>query len=131
MADSKLDNISDKLDSVVEKMFNMNTKLEVHIEKFESHAEQEERHQEALRRNTEVLQQNTESLKDHMQRTDLLESYVKKIDERFTPIELESLRQRAVTDWWKGKVMFLAKLGGAIGALGAIMGIVKWMANNL
>ncbi len=131
MPDGKLDYIVEKLDNMSEKVSDMGTKLEVHIGKFESHVEQEAQHQEALRRNTEVLEENTESLKDHMQRTDLLEAYVKKIDERFTPVEMESLRQKAVADWWKGKVVFLAKLGGAIGALGAIAGIVKWLLASL
>src|SRR5574343_1294721 len=121
MAD-KFDTLSSKIDSVTEKISDMNSKLEVHIAKFDAHTEHEETYNVALQRHTEVLQDNTESLKDHMRRTDMLETYVKKIDERFTPVELESLRKKAVTEWWKSKIWFLAKLGGALGTLGAMLG---------
>lgn len=130
MAD-KLDNLAHKLDSVADKVSDIGTKLEVHISKFETHIGHEDSQNADMRRNTEVLQANTESLRDHMQRTNLLESYVKKIDERFTPVELESLRKKAVADWWKGRVVFLAKLGGAIGAIGALAGIAKWLISSL
>jgi len=131
MADGKLDSIADKLDNIVEKVADMGTKLEVHISKFETHVEQEDEHKEALQRNTEVLQQNTESLKDHMERTDLLEAYVKKIDERFTPLELEAMRKKAVTEWRNDKLVLIAKIGGALSALGAIGAALKVLLQHL
>lgn len=121
---------ADKLDTIVEKVSNIGTKLEVHIANFEAHISHEEEQKEELKRNTSILQTNTSSLQEHMQRTDALESYVKKIDERFTPVELESLRKKAVADWWKTRVIFMAKLGGAIGAVGAMGGILKMWLNS-
>ena len=116
----KIDNLATKLDNVTEKISDIGTRLEVHIAKFDAHVDSEEAIQQAIVRNTEVLQGNTESLKEHMQRTDLLETYVKKIDERFTPVELTAQRKQAVMDWWKNGVIFVAKLGGAATAITVI-----------
>ncbi len=119
MAD-KFDALANKLDDVTEKVSDIGTKLEVHITKFDSHIDSELAHRQALVRNTDVLQDNTNSLREHMQRTDLLETFVKKIDERLTPVELEAQRKQAVIDWWKGAVIFVAKLGGAVTAVTVI-----------
>ncbi len=119
-----------KLDTIVDKVSEIATKLEVHITKFESHVEHENEQNAELRQNTEVLRVNTESLQDHMARTDALENYVKKIDERFTPVELESIRRAAVSEWWKNKLVFVAKLGGAVGAIGALGGALKFLLDH-
>lgn len=131
MAESKLDYIADRLDGVADKVDNLNTTLAIHVAKFEEHVEREENDRVHLIRNTDVLHENTASLKDHIRRTDLLEEYVKKLDERFAPVELEALRRRAVTDWIKGKIVLLAKLGGAIGGIGALVGIAKFLIQSL
>jgi hypothetical protein len=132
MADhTKLDYIAERLDGVSEKVDTINTSLVAHIVKFEAHIEREEEDRQHLARNTEVLRENTASLQDHMRRTDALEVYVKKIDERFTPVELEAMRKRAVADFIKGQVVFLAKLGGALTAVGALVGIVRFIIHSL
>lgn len=131
MANDKIDNVVEKLDSVSDKVSDINTKLEVHISKFNMHIDQEQEQNEILKRNTDILHVNTASLKDHMERTDLLESYVKKLDQRIAPVELELLRSTAVSDWWKARVVFLAKLGGAIAAIGTLAGMAKWLLNAL
>ena len=131
MASEKLDNVVEKLDSLSDKVSDITTKLEVHISKFDIHLEQEQERNEILKRNTDILHVNTASLKDHMERTDLLESYVKKLDQRITPVELELLRNTAVSDWWKARVVFIAKLGGAIAAIGTLAGMAKWLLNAL
>ncbi len=131
MANDKIDNVVEKLDSVSDKVSDINTKLEVHISKFNMHIDQEQEQNEILKRNTDILHVNTASLKDHMERTDLLESYVKKLDQRIVPVELELLRSTAVSDWWKARVVFLAKLGGAIAAIGTLAGMAKWLLNAL
>ena len=127
MANDKMDNVVKKLDSVSDKVSDINTKLEVHISKFDIHLEQEQERIQVLKRNTEILNENTASLKDHMERTDLLETYVKKLDERIQPVELQLIRSQAVADWWKARVVFLAKLGGAIAALGTMVSMLKWL----
>lgn len=131
MANDKIDNVVEKLDSVSDKVSDINTKLEVHISKFNMHIDQEQEQNEILKRNTDILHINTASLKDHMERTDLLESYVKRLDQRMAPVELELLRSTAVADWWKARVVFLAKLGGAIAAIGTLAGMIKWLLNAL
>lgn len=120
MAD-KFDVLANKLDNVTDKLSDINSKLEVQIAKLDAHKEHEDEVDDALRQHTAVLQANTESLKDHMRRTDILETYVKKIDERFTPMEQETARKKAVAEWWKSRVVFVAKLGGAVGVLSAVL----------
>jgi len=122
---------ADKLDTIVDKISDIGTKLEVYISKFDSHVEHEDELKQDLKTNTEILRVNTESLQDHMARTDTLEAFVKKIDERLNPVELESLRKAAVVEWWKSRVVFLAKVGGAIGAVGALGGILKFLLDSL
>lgn len=120
-----------KLDHIIEKISGINSTLQVHIAKFDAHVTHEEEQKEELKRNTEVLHKNTASLQDHMKRTELLEHYVKTIDTRFTPVELEMLRKKAVSEWAKSRVFFLAKLGGAITALGALGAAAKLLARYL
>jgi DNA repair exonuclease SbcCD ATPase subunit len=129
MANEKLDSVMEKLDNVEEKVSDIRTKLEVHLSKFDAHIELEREQNQILNRNTEILQTNTASLQDHMARTDLLESYVKQLDQRIAPVEMELLRSNAVADWWKARVMFLAKLGGAIAAVSTMLGLLKWLLN--
>ena len=126
MADKK-DTLAEKLDYVVEKVSDIGTKLEVHITKFNAHTDNEDKYRAAISRNTEILQTNTESLKEHMQRTDLLEVYVKKIDDRFTPVELTSQRKQAVVDWWKNTILIAAKLGAAITTITIIFKGLSWL----
>jgi len=115
MAD-KIDDLTEKMDNVTEKVSGIDTKLEVHLAKFEAHVDGERDRWEALNHNTKILQENTESLKEHMQRTDLLENYVKKIDERFTPVEIAAQHKLAVANWWKNTLVLIAKIGGALTA---------------
>lgn len=131
MPDSKLDYIANRLDNVAEKVEDINTTLASHVAKFEAHVEREEDDRAHLIRNTDVLHENTSSLKDHMKRTELLEYYVKKIDERFTPIELEISRKKAVGEWLKSNVIFLGKVGGAVTALGGIGAAIKILIGHL
>lgn len=116
-----------KLDTIVEKIAEVDKKLEVHLTDFRNHVERETERGEQIKANTTILQANTSSLEQHMARTDALETFVKQINERFTPVELESIRKKAVVEWWKGKIVLLGKIGAAIGAVGAIAGILKFM----
>lgn len=131
MTTEKLDYIVHKLDIVTDKVADINSHLEVYVAKFDAHVAQEDDQKEVLKRNTEILYENTTSLKDHMQRTDLLEAYIKKIDERFTPVEMAAMRKKAVSDWGKSKLVLLAKLGGATGGIGAIAAIIKFLIHYL
>jgi len=125
--DTKIDYIAQRLDVVVDKVADMSSILNTHVVKFEDHIKHEDGQREELKRNTDILNQNTGSLQDHIKRTELLEDYVKKIDARFTPVEMEALRQRAVSDWIRGKIIFLGKFGAALGAIGTIFAILKYV----
>jgi hypothetical protein len=132
MADNtKIDYIADRLDNVAEKVDDLRTTLTTHVAKFESHVVREEEDRAHLIRNTDVLNENTASLKDHMKRTEILERYVKAIDDRFTPVELELIRKKAVSEWLKSRVIFIGKLGGAVTALGAIGAAIRLVLQNL
>lgn len=129
MANDKLDNVMEKLDNVEDKISDIRTKLEVHLSKFDIHVELEKEQNDILKRNTDILQENTRSLREHMERTDLLETYVQQLEKRVSPVEMDLLRSNAVADWWKSRVVFMAKLGGAIAAVSTIFGLLKWLLN--
>ena len=118
--DKKIDYVLDRLENVSEKVDEIGTSLAHHAAKFDSHVERTAEERQQIQRNTDILHNNTLSLQAHMKRTDILESYVKRIDERFTPVEIESARAEAVSNYVKGKVPFLAKLGGALTTLGGL-----------
>lgn len=120
MSEGKLDYIAHKLDDVSDKVNEIDKALGVHISKFDEAVKDNEDDRKNIKRNTDVLSENTNNLVEHMKRTDLLESYIRKIDERFTPLELEAMRKKAVSEWTKDKLMLIAKIGGALSALGAI-----------
>jgi type I site-specific restriction endonuclease len=121
----QLDKILEKLESVGDKVAEIDTQLHVLNAKFEAHLEDDKESKETLIRNTDILSDNTDSLKEHMAQTALLRDYIKKVDDRFTPIEQEAQRKAAVELYTHSKLVLIAKIGGAITGLGAIAGIVK------
>lgn len=129
--DSKIDYITEKLDSVSEKVSDIHTKLEVHITKFDAVVSDITGDRAQVQRNTEILNTNTISLQEHMKRTDLLENYVRNIEGRFTPVELDIMRKRAVSEWIKAQMILAAKIGGAITALGSIGATLKFLIHYL
>lgn len=121
MADnSKLDYIQERVDTVVDRVADLNKTVEGLKATFEHHIKQDEHMQDELTKMSSTMQANTLSLQEHMRRTNLLEDYVKSVEARFSPIEMEQLRKKAVQNWISVKLKFIAKLGGAITAAGAI-----------
>jgi DNA-directed RNA polymerase sigma subunit (sigma70/sigma32) len=127
----KIDYIQERVDTVVDKVHEIGKNLEGHMATFQAHTAMDEGMYAELRRSNDILQENTNSLKDHMYRTDLLETYVRSLDSRFSPIEMEQLRKRAVSDWWFGKVKLTGKLGAALSAGGAIVIVAKHVVHYL
>jgi hypothetical protein len=125
--DKKLDYITTRLDKVADDVVDINTKLEVHIAKFDSVVEDVKVDRTHLQRNTDILNTNTTSLQEHMKRTDILEQYVRNIEGRFTPVELDVMRKKAVSEWIKAQLVLVAKIGGAITALGGIAAAAKML----
>ena len=120
-ADSKkIDYIQDKLDDVASTCVKIDKEVALQKAAFDDHLEQDERMYQEFRRMNDILQQNTDSLREHMHRSDLLESLVEKMDSRFSPIEIEFQRKAAVREWLTVKLKFIAKLGAAVTAVGAI-----------
>lgn len=131
MADAKLDYITHKLDDVSDKVNDIDTKLQVHIAKFDAAVQDNADDRRNIERNTNILSENTANLAEHMKRTELLESYIKLLENRFTPVEIEATRAKAVEEWVKEKLVLVAKIGGAITALGAITAAVKVLLAHL
>lgn len=131
MADSKLDYITEKLDNVSEKVTDIDTKLQIHIIKFDEAIKDNIEDRKDITRNTDILQDNTKNLAEHMKRTELLENYIKLLESRFTPVEMETVRKKAIADWTKERLVLLAKIGGALSALGAIGAAVKLLISHL
>lgn len=129
--DKKLDYITNKLDDVSDKVNDMDTKLQVHIVKFDAALQESAEDRGNLARNTDILQENTDNLAEHMKRTELLEAYIKILEQRFTPVEMEAARKRAVEEWIKNKLVLIAKISGAITGLGALAATIKMLLNYL
>jgi DNA repair exonuclease SbcCD ATPase subunit len=94
--DSKVDYIHDKLDEIADACQSIDKEVSLQKAAFDEHIKQDEKMYEEFKRMNDILQQNTDSLKEHMHRTDLLEHLVKKMDERFTPIELTHIESRVI-----------------------------------
>ena len=133
MADdnSKIDYIANRLDHVADKVDDLKDTLVGLVTKFEMHVEREDEDRVHVIKNTNTLNTNTVSLQEHMKRTAALEEYVRNIEGRFTPVELDVMRKNAINAWIKAQVIFLGKIGGALTALGAIAAAVKLLLNHL
>ncbi len=120
---SKVDYIQGKLDEVADTCQRIDKEVCAQKVAFDEHIKQDERMYEEFKRMNDILQQNTDSLKEHMHRTDLLEDLVKKVDERFQPIELEHIEKKVIEKYkserkakWVAKAIFVAKILSGIGA---------------
>ncbi len=121
---SKLTLIQDKVDEVSDTVHKVDKEVALQKAAFDDHLKQDERMYEEFKRMNDILQQNTESLKEHMHRTNLLEDLVQKMDKRLSPIELDRIEREAVKKYRNERLVKIAKILGAIGALiGIIAGI--------
>lgn len=129
--DKKFEYIQERLDTVIDKVHEINSSLGAHSANFAAHIKQDEGMHEELKRSNDILAENTESLKTHMHRTALLEDYLKKVDQRFTPIELEHIKRQAVKENNIAMLKLVAKIGGAVGAISTIGVAAKFVLENL
>lgn len=119
--DAKLDYIQDKLDSVENCVSKIDKEVALQKATFDDHLKQDERMYEEFKRMNDILQQNTESLKEHMYRTELLETIVQKMDIRLSPLERDSIEQQAVAKYRKDFMVRVAKITGIlVGVISAI-----------
>src|SRR5688500_1067951 len=127
MADpkNKLDYIQERMDTVVDRLADVGKTVEA-LKKDILHSTTQMSSMGAeLKSFGSTLNNNTMSLQEHMHRTELLEDYVKTIDKRISPNELERLRKKAVSSWISAKLKFIAKLGAAVSAGGALLMAIK------
>lgn len=131
MADKK-DYLQEKLDTIAGAMSNIDKDVALQKAALLAHTEQDEKLCAELTRMNNILQDNTESLKEHVRRTNLLESVVKNIDDRLNPIEIEHIQKAAVHSWAMNKLKLLGKIGTAVGAVAAAwMYIAPWLTRLL
>jgi DNA-directed RNA polymerase sigma subunit (sigma70/sigma32) len=123
--DKKLDYIQERVDTVVDRVADLSKSIEALKTSFEHHVGQDEKMYEELVRLNDTLDHNTASLKEHMRRTDLLEDYVKGVDARFSPLEMELLRKKAVGSWISQHMKFIAKLAAAVSGAGVLAVALK------
>lgn len=129
--EKKLDYITNKLDYVAEKVADIDIKLQVHIAKFDAAVEDNVEDRRKIEHNTDILSENTSSLAEHIKRTEMLENYIKVLEGRFTPVEVESARKKAVEEWVKEKLVLMAKIGGAVTGVGALAAAIKFLISYL
>ena len=123
----KLDYIQDRIDIVVDRVAEVNELVASLHASFESHVEQDRLVPPQLEHISKQLASNTLCLQEHMRRTDLLEDFTKTIEVRFSPIEMDLLRKKAVSNWISMKLKLLAKIGAAVGAISAIGMAAKYV----
>jgi hypothetical protein len=121
MADNiHLDYIRERMDTIVDRVAEVGKSVESTRLTIEGHIRKEDVQERELARMADTLDKNTSSLSEHIRRTDILEAYVKAVDARLTPLEMEQLRRRAVNNWITSKLKLAAKIGAAVSALGAL-----------
>ena len=123
--DEMLMKIDTKLDEVSDSIHKVDKEVALQKAAFDEHIKQDERMYEEFKRMNDILQANTESLKEHMHRTELLESIVQKMDARLTPIELEKIELAAITKYRNEKLVKYGKILGLITTLIGILAATK------
>lgn len=121
----RLGSIQEKIEEISKAVSKIDKDFTVHKSQFEAHLQQDEKMYEEFKRMTDILQENTESLKEHIRRTDLLETIVQKMDKRLEPIEIETIKSRAVKEWGKNLTVNIAKIAAAITGTITIWMIIK------
>jgi DNA repair exonuclease SbcCD ATPase subunit len=119
--DDMLNKIDEKIDNVSDSIHKIDKEVALQKAAFDEHIKQDEKMYEEFKRMNDILQQNTDSLKEHMHRTDLLETMIAKMDQRLSPIELERIEDEAVKKYRNSK---LKKYGKVLGAIATAIGIL-------
>lgn len=119
-----LEKIDEKLDDVVNSIYKVDKEVALQKAAFNEHIKQDEKMYDELKRMNNILQQNTDSLKEHMHRTDLLETMLSKMDQRLSPIELQRVEEEAIKKYRNDK---LVKYGKVLGVMATAIGILAAM----
>ncbi len=131
--DLKVDYIQDKVDEVASIVHKIDKEQALQKATFEDHLTQDERMYQEFMRMNNILQENTASLREHMLRTDMLETLVMKVDARLAPIEIDRIKKDAVKAWLKNAATVTAKVltlligsSGIIWTVMTILGHFHW-----
>jgi DNA repair exonuclease SbcCD ATPase subunit len=119
--DDMLNKIDEKIDNVSDSIHKIDKEVALQKAAFDEHIKQDEKMYEEFKRMNDILQQNTDSLKEHMHRTDLLETMITRMDQRLSPIELERIEDEAVKKYRNSK---LKKYGKVLGVIATAIGIL-------
>jgi len=127
-----LNKISDKLDELQKSTHNIDKEVALQKASFENHLDHHDRMLEEYKRTNDILQANTDSLREHMHRTELLESLVADMQARITPLEKQKIQQDAVQDHKLSTLKKWGKIGAGIATgLGVLMAIKPWLIKIL
>lgn len=129
--DSKLSDIQDQVNSISESVHSIDKEIALTQQTLKAHTNHDEMLDkqivEQLGLINEGLRKNTESLNEHMYRTDLLETIVKKMDTRLSPLEVKHIQTEAVDTWRHNALMKTIKIIGAIGVIITILVTLKML----
>jgi thiaminase len=120
--DEMLNKIDSKLDDVGDALSKVDKEVALQKAAFDEHIKQDEKMYEEFKRMNDILQSNTDSLKEHMHRTELLESLVQKMDARLSPVEIRHIEEEAIK---KHRHVTLVKWAKIIGALVGLVGLLS------
>lgn len=123
--DDILIKIDVKLDEVSDTIHKIDKEVALQKAAFDDHIKQDELMYQEFKRMNDILQSNTDSLKEHMHRTELLETLVAKIDTRLAPIELERIEQEAVRKYRNAKLKKYGKILGVIATIAGILAAIQ------
>ena len=123
----ELRDVKDSVDELRRDTSSMDKTLTEYKTTFDHHMRQDELMFGEFKRMNDILLENTQSLKEHIHRTALLEDHYVKMDNRLNPLEIESIKRKAVKEWTKNSILFLAKIVGGAAALVAVIAAIKAM----
>jgi chromosome segregation ATPase len=129
--ESRIEHIQERLDDISSSVHSIDKSLALQQGEFLEHTKQDEKMYEELKRMNNILQTNTDSLKEHMHRTDLLESLVTKMDIRLSPIENAKLEEDVIKKYQseqkKERHERLIRLGKILGLVATTLTILAML----
>lgn len=121
----QLDSMSDTIQNIDKELALQRAALEAHKDTFERHIKNNSDLYSEFKRMNNILQQNTDSLKEHMHRTSILEESVTKINDRFSPVEIDFIENKAIKTWKKNWFLLSLKIGVALATIGTAVIVFK------
>lgn len=115
-----IEDLQEKMDEIADQLHKIDKDTALHSLTLMEHLKMHERTYEEFKRSIDVLEANTNSLKEHMHRTELLETFVHKMNDRLMPIEVAQIEAAAIK---KHKHETMVRWGKIIGSILGLIGI--------